>query len=533
MSRGQSIALGAWLLIGLGLLGWLGLAVQAQGTGTRAVTWTRTDEPVVVSGAQLAELEGAAIPELWLYAFNGSAWAPIPFQIDEVDASGVYTLEDGLLDANDELVFMAMDLGAQAAAGQWLTDSGSLDYPRYELRVTNPLDPAEQGWAYLYRSPTLSPTLPADYVDWDPATNRLSAGTYVIGLAPTSHAGIDTLELNGSGVDALDRSKVRLELICYIGPIPIGQTLTEEDLVAAVAATPDVDGPVRVGGGSVEGANWAYYSLNVSRLAIDLSTLEPPPFCTSIVVESARVSIDWLDPQVSGMAPAVYYDANTPAGVPIDGSPDAVPGTPFAAWRQVSGGQGSTVSLADMAAGGATLSNYYLDDQALDANDTGDQRSFGDAGARLDDPAGLISIELQTYVLGPDRPNVGALYQSYRDNPLQPEAAAQWYVAPCEPPAGASLGWAPGPVYAGASTLFSAAVATGTLPLTYTWTFGDDGSVVAGSPVSHIFAVTGTFPVTLAVDNACGTASPVVEWVAVAERPEGDYRVYLPLVTRH
>lgn len=521
-------ALAVGLLL-LALLVGLFLSVAAAGSGrVPPMAWTRTLEPAVFRGEQLPEFDGAALGDLFVYAYDGSTWAQIPFQFDEVDADGVYTVENGLLDGNDELVLMAMDLGAQAATWEWIDDTDSRAYVRYELLVTNPLAPAEQGWAYVYRSATLTPALPADYVDWEAATNRLVAGTYVLGFDPASHAGFDAMELNGSGVDALDRSKIRLNVDCYIGPIPFNQTLTEDDL-AGTSATPTVDGPVRVGGGGPAGSTWAYYSLNQSRVVYDMATIEPPDPCSSIVVRWIRLSNDWRDPSASGMAPATYYDANTAAGVAIDGVADTVPASPATDWRQVSGEQGTVVQVGHVSLAGGTRSNYYLDNQVPDLDDTGDQRSYGDAGTRVNSPSGQVVIDMQTFVLDPQQSNLGAMYQAYQDQPLECTALAQ---APCLGPAQVDFVWAPQPVYAGVSTTFWASVGTGDPPFTYTWAFGDDGSVGAGNPVTHTFALTGTFAVTVTASNACGVAAPAVHQVPVAIDPGSDYQTYLPVVLK-
>ncbi len=173
---------------------------------------------MVVTGDQLPLFDGAALEDLFVYSYAGAAWQQIPFQFDEVDASGTYTVENGLLDANDELVFMAMDLGDQAAASDWITDTGAQSYARYEIQVSDPLNPGQQAWAYVYRSATLSPTLPVDYVSWDAANQRLVGSTYAVGFSPAVHAAMDSMELNGSGVDALDRGKIRIDATCWIDP---------------------------------------------------------------------------------------------------------------------------------------------------------------------------------------------------------------------------------------------------------------------------------------------------------------------------
>jgi hypothetical protein len=403
---------------------WLVRAVGVQGVESAPTAWIREQEPVILTGGQLPLVTGVPLDELYAYAYDGGAWAQIPFQIDEVDASGVYTVEDGLLDANDELVFMAMDLGVQADPLSWIGDADSQNYPRYQVGVANPLNLAEQGWVYIYRSTMLAPGF-ADYVDWDEANDRVLAGTYIAGFASGVHPGLDSMELNGSGIDSVDRSKIRLEATCWMGAIPVSVTLTEEDLGGQFDATPDIDGPVRVGSGDAEGVSWFYHSLYGSQLMVNVDDFEPPAICSSIELKAMRISVDWLDPAITGMTPATYYDDNVPGGVPIDGSPDTVPATPATTWEQVSGGQGSVVQVVDVTLEGGTLTNYYKDDQTTDPEDTGDGQSFGDAGLRVEDPAGEVQVGLLNFVLDPGQPNVGALYRGYYENPLEVTVVAQ------------------------------------------------------------------------------------------------------------
>lgn len=420
--RHLGVAAGAAAMVAMSIL--LLRAVGVQGVESAPTAWTRSQEPVLLTGVQLPLVIGAPLDELYAYAYDGGAWAQIPFQIDEVDATGVYTVEDGLLDENDELVFMAMDLGVQADPLTWIADADSQNYPRYQVEVANPLNLTEQGWVYVYRSTTLAPGF-ADYVDWDEANDRVLAGTYIAGFAPGLHPGLDSLELNGSGIDSVDRSKIRIEATCWIGSIPVNVTLTEEDLGGQFDATPDIDGPVRVGSGDAEGVSWFYPSLFGSQLILRLADFEPPAPCSSIEINAVRISVDWLDPAITGMAPATYYDGNVPGGLPIDGSSDNVPATPASTWKQISGGQGSVVQVVDVTLGGGTLTNYYKDDQTTDPNDTGDGQSFGDAGFRVEDPAGEVQVGLLSFVLDPGQPNVGALYRGYYENPLEVTLVAQ------------------------------------------------------------------------------------------------------------
>ena len=93
--------------------------------------------------------------------------------------------------------------------------------------------------------------------------------------------------------------------------------------------------------------------------------------------------------------------------------------------EQVSGGQGSVVQVVDVTLEGGTLTNYYKDDQTTDPEDTGDGQSFGDAGLRVEDPAGEVQVGLLNFVLDPGQPNVGALYRGYYENPLEVTVVAQ------------------------------------------------------------------------------------------------------------
>ncbi|NIS10616.1 MAG: hypothetical protein GWN18_01200, partial [Thermoplasmata archaeon] len=56
-------------------------------------------------------------------------------------------------------------------------------------------------------------------------------------------------------------------------------------------------------------------------------------------------------------------------------------------WNQVSGLTGTIVTVSRFPPGiGDAASTYYKDDSAIDGTDTGDQRSYGDAGFQVDDP---------------------------------------------------------------------------------------------------------------------------------------------------
>ncbi len=417
------------LPVGIGLVAvWVvvaGLrAAQAQSTPPQApsalAAVDRPQDPVVVPGASFPAFSGASLDDLVLYAYRSGAWTPIPFQIDELNITGTYVVSDGgLLDANDELVFMAGDAGDSVSAAIWPADAQSRLYSRYAITVTDPLSAGGQAWVYLYRSATLTPS-GVSYITWTHSAQTAAAISYTAAFSPTQFVGLSDLMINGSSVDILDRQKIRATIL--------GIPLTEETLVGAgVPATltlPAV-GPVRAVTNDGD-LNAAFYRSRIDfDVAFDLAAL---PFLPS----SIRTSFDWISPTVSGII--TYYDGNTVEGVPIDGVPDVVSTTPPVDWFQVNGGTSGpggvvvAIPTVDPGSGAGTVSNYYKDDGAFDGNDTGDKRSYGDAGLRIDNPGAIISFTLVAYVLPPGTAtNVGATYFDRANNPLTTAAAEQCF----------------------------------------------------------------------------------------------------------
>ncbi len=377
-----------------------GLVRPAHAGGVYALT--RDLEPVAVRGV----FPGAPVNQIFVYRANGSAWEQIPFQVDEVTASGSYTAtEDGLMDANDEIVFMAKDLGDEASAP--ISASLPISPTWYKVEVANPLAPGQKGWAYIVRSVALSVTNPTDYVRYDAVNRRINAANYAIGWA-TDHPGLDYMTLFGSG-DILDRTKLRVKY--RIWPLPQQFTLTEEDLpVADVVLVKD--GAVRVIVQRSTAVTLAYASFLRTTTWIDLTGLP-----ANIIIDEARLSTDLASAAING----TFYNENVPAGVIIDGAPDPVPATPFAqAWRQVSLDSGTMIQVMDLNSPGGTLSHYYKDDRTPDNNDTGDQKSYGDSGVKVTSPtARSIQVVSAQYVLSGRQGNRGAEFYTIFQNPLQ------------------------------------------------------------------------------------------------------------------
>jgi hypothetical protein len=330
------------------------------------------------------------------------------------------------------LVFMAMD------GGGWV-DHPSLDVggtsitPTYVITLTDPLSNTH-AWAYVFRSDDITCSVTTDYVSYDDGNDRVtSPGRYSFGFS-TIHAFRNYLTLGDSSLNLMDRDKVRV-----VGTPPLFPSVTrsadEEDF--AKRGIHAVDGPVRVtrvstGALEVEmmgtlitstATLFAYHSL-----AVQFAPLEIPGGLIQITYH--RTSMDWNERAV-GM---VYYDAKNPVSVTVDGITDTIITTPPTRWTQVTGVTGTVVNVSQIPAGlGGTQSTYYKDDNDFDADDTGDHRSYGDAGFQVYDPEpDTYTVLGHTYFLTGVTTNVGDIYVSYYDHPIQVSVATfippKWYV---------------------------------------------------------------------------------------------------------
>jgi len=414
--------------VGLGLILALLCTLQAPSSSALAQTGlesvppslTREHDPVVIGGSLLPDLTGSPLDQIFVYAFQDAVPIQIPSQIDERDDNGTYVpTEDGQLDDNDELVFMAMD------AGGWVDDP-SLDVdgtpitPTYVITLTDPISDTH-AWAYVFRSSTLSRTFTADYVSYDEGNDRItSPGWYAIGFTAT-YAFQDYLTLGSSSLDLLDRNKLRVAGTALGFPV----SADEEDF--SKHTTYAIDGPVRVTRVSTSTFDVLGEAAQITTDLFAYRSLVVQP-ATTIVPDDPfdiayyRSSMDWNE-QASGMT---FYDANNPTGVTINGITDTITISPPTRWTQVTGSTGTAVSVSDIPAGlGGTQSTYYKDNSAVDSDDTGDQRSYGDAGLQVEDPnPGIYTVLGQSYFLTGTVVNVGATFADYYDHPLQVSVAA-------------------------------------------------------------------------------------------------------------
>ena len=404
--------------------------------------WTRSLEPVVVPSNGIYHF--VPLEEVFAYSYRNGVWEQIPLQIDRINGQGEYSEATFVVLNNDELVFMAKDLGDRAGTGNWISNADSRNHQRYQIQVTDPLNPTEVGYVYLYRSETLTKTH-GDYVTYDESSQLISTGTYTITFGE-DFFGFEQISFVDYEQDILDRSKFRMDVVCRRSGDNFEYTINEELLAMQgedlMELNPSIDGPVRAGGGKQDLYNWFYDSSYDVSFFINFNNLDDVvcdwfPLVNFGYIESFRYSLDWLNPEDTGMATMTYFDSNSEDGYVIDGSADSVPDSPIPGWTQVSGNLGSIISISSVDSFvTGSLSHYYKDDSVEDIYDPSDYKSFGDTGILAawlpetpKDEYGTLAVKFLTFFLGMNQPNVGDTYAAYADeeNALETAVSSQDY----------------------------------------------------------------------------------------------------------
>jgi hypothetical protein len=479
------------------------LAAVAPGAHAASSTLDRPQDPVVLTGADLLWYAGVDPADIVAFRWKGS-WQQVPVQVDEratLDFCDVYGIGGGgaaeaagqayakpcgvtnlfytdagtftgadpnaTLDADDELVFMSKDAGAEAPAASYPV--GTVNPSRLDVRITDPLDAGAEGYVYLFLTDgSLSPGAGQQYVTY---TFNLLSGPYLTtynalnGPNPENSTATtasyahhfsdrwinDELHItagSATGVDILDRHKA------LFAPGVCGRH--EETFSNGEGAfVTNKSGPVR--------AIRSYVGANSGPLTQREHVFyeQRQDIRTYLRVHAISGMMDFFDyaPAVAGMT--YRNDLNT-GGVTIDGTDDSVT-LGAIRWELVSGGQGSLVMSQRFVQNiaGFAYTSYYLDDSTPPVTQcTGDAFSYGSSGPRITqaipctDPAQSCTSSLANfrtmYYAGPGltATDAEALYDE-STTPLAYSVTADATVgglagAPqmTPPNGGRSLGWA-------------------------------------------------------------------------------------------
>lgn len=141
-------------------------------------------------------------------------------------------------------------------------------------------------------------------------------------------------------------------------------------------------------------------------------------------------------------------------------------------------------------------------------------------------PSGELVFMMENFILPAGQPNVGATYQSYKDNPLQVNVLNQTY--DCKP-YDVEIS-APDSAQVDAEVRFEASVGKGLELFTYNWDFGDGASTGSGNPASYSYDECTDYEVSVEENNSCGSAVSTTHTIKIEGCQENQEEYYLPLV---
>jgi len=407
------------------------------------------------TGQSIRHFITAPVDQIFLYAYReqDNSWHQITFQVDELDGDKGYfnTSYNAVVDTVDEFLFLVADAGDFAPTSSWIDDDDSKQYLRNQIEIINPDDPTDKCYVYVYRSATLThdPNLPY-YVKYIAPTTGVSDTVKALAyLEGHNVKGIpDVWRIADStgkyGIDILDRQKARAK--GKYSPLPftsISYNLNEDDLT--VEELKYKRGPIRI-------LREISYTAKMSAFTINLGTFRYRYYPYRIVslgstkkLESKygakliRQSFD-LDSTAIGMI------FNNPDNVDIlvDGIADVVEDTlypsPVMNWNMFSGDDGTVLMLNEFTPPANASYQMYFHESLTDStgdgtDDTGDGKSFGDAGIifRGNKISGSISIPYYNYFLpGSQNRQVGDTLAYQTQNRLTRVHQWQNYTAPAE-----------------------------------------------------------------------------------------------------
>ncbi len=396
----------------------------------------RDIEAITMTADQFPIFNGVPFDQLFLYAFDKStnSWTQIPFQFDDVDDQEHYFAEtDQILDDYDELTFMARDAGDSSTVAGWITDISSQGYNRYEIKITDSIDPSRSAWVYLYRSSTLT-YVADDLLSYNNTTNQITSSYYQLGLNSdgTLNDLLITAAGGGNGIDIIDREKIRSsgQYNTY------SYTFTEEDMTL---------NNVQIKDGTVRVLRQVDISFSLFDQAAEKDITEKYYDRFSITGGSyGHILADYgihylrqsLDLNSNAGAMTFYGTNNAVTGATIDGINDAVdtslpaPGT--SVWSMVTGTPGSIIQLVNLPDLGTTQSLYYHDDNSSHNSgdgmpETGDNapnyESWGDIGVSFENASspitGLYEIGYTRFFMPANQPvTTAGEMAAFYDNPM-------------------------------------------------------------------------------------------------------------------
>ncbi len=269
----------------------------------------RYQEGVILSGQESADLHGTAVGSVRVMALTEKGFQPVPFQIDERLPDGSYASDagkrpqkddtPGVLDADDEIVFLARDAGFRAAKESWPSGAAK----SAEIEVSDPLT-GSTGYVYVFSFPSGGPRLSdRRYVSYDPAQDRITSDTFVVGFDRKKPLILEygvfrRMNDNGRTEDVIDRLKVRIKAVTSAG---VTISRNEDELDQEIVAIRS--GPVRV--------------IRSLELSVSLPPMPKVPITADFIFypDYADIPVDF---QIPGLINLFLKDMTVDVGVDFD-----------------------------------------------------------------------------------------------------------------------------------------------------------------------------------------------------------------------
>jgi len=413
-------------IVRIGLILFTALYLPSRGIVAQEVnTIERVHDAIILKGSGLIPFLGEPVSRIRVYRYLKvfDLWEPIPFQVDELDGGTTYFGEkNGIFDENDEVVFLAKDLGDSVPIDLWIVDDEARRNSRNQIMVSDPIDPEAKGWVTVYLSSTL-PLAIREYIEYFPDEDLLETDTFTIAhgasgfqeyLSLRSLAGEDAKDL-------IDRQKLRLKVKIDLGVLGKTEFVIKEEMNQNIEIALGVSLHVSVRLKQVDAVPGSVVRLH--RRMILGAEMDAPgigvqydfPFTTTFYptymefgvdefeipnigvgdIKEVRFSTDHSENSV-GM---ILYNPYNPEGIRIDGLLSVYNDQldwPGRSWYLVvadpeyDGAQirnGSILTLMDLRGNPiGDAHRFFFQDLALwsSSGDTGDKKSYGDTGIKVD-----------------------------------------------------------------------------------------------------------------------------------------------------
>ncbi|HNQ79102.1 MAG TPA: hypothetical protein PKJ37_10465 [Acidobacteriota bacterium] len=452
--------------------------ILAAGTGSNAAvidtkTLDRPAEAIIVTGAQTPNFTSLNLQvnpadatlspnQIFVWAYDeGTGWRQVVFQIDEINNAypqapppicspqgshiglGPNHMEadDGLWDANDEIIFMSDETGDRVSADEWAPEAVTTS-PRYEIVVADPLDTSKKGWVYIFRHDTLPTWRTDDYVSWNETNNTVSASNYIVDYNNTdaNAVRIDALSVTTTG-GGTGTDMVQTSLQSWNGGFSIDCTSNETAIRTQGTIT---------GGTNCDSWSIPWYAKDGRVRVLRYYVWMPTCWAASNGVGmwpathhyyyksywheyendkwhggSSHTNYWFVRMNHVSSVNMTFYDSNGETAT-IDGTADTIAATPLWTWYQVSSSLGSYIKVlrnkAKLVSPDSRI-NLYTD------SGTG---SRGSAGFRIENPTETTENAWHNYyyfMLPSNAANQGSTYNTNVDNPLTDTGTSQNYIA--------------------------------------------------------------------------------------------------------